>query len=284
MPGKTLLENFGKGRYESQGMPMPLPPILHEDDAILAFDKPSGLAVSSDRWDRAPVNLMGAVRAEFGRELANVHRLDAAASGVLLCARTKAALDSLSGQFQSKTVDKRYVALVAVLPGEHAASALARVRDSSGSIPSEFSVELALEEDGDRPGRMRACRRGGRPSSTAFRVVERFGRFAWLECRPSTGRIHQIRVHLAAAGLPIVSDGLYGDPDAPLLLSELKRRYKGRDEERPLIGRLALHASELTFVHPVSRLPLRIAAPLPREFEVALKYLRRYPAPGLSKR
>jgi 23S rRNA-/tRNA-specific pseudouridylate synthase len=108
--------------------------------------------------------------------------------------------------------------------------------------------------------------------------VEKFGRFAFVECRPLTGRTHQLRVHLAAAGAPILNDPFYGDPEIKLLLSELKRRYKGRDEEKPLIARLALHASELTLKHPETKEPLTITAPLPHEFEVALKYLRKFAA------
>jgi len=264
---------------------MPLPSILHEDDALIAFDKPSGLAVTSDRWEKAPVNLMGAVRAELGRDVANVHRLDAAASGVLLCAKTKAALDALSGQFQAKTVDKRYLALVVLLPPEQAMKVAAPMRAGLGGLPAEFTIDLPLDEDETRRGRMRVGnRRGGKPSTTVFRVLESFGRLAWLECRPLTGRTHQIRVHLAAVGAPVLNDALYGDPTVQLLLSDLKRRYKGRDEERPLIGRLALHASELGVIHPVSREPLRIGAPLPRDFEVALRNLRRYAAAGFAKR
>jgi 23S rRNA pseudouridine1911/1915/1917 synthase len=264
---------------------MPLPPILLEDEALLAFDKPSGLAVSSDRWDRAAVNLMGAVRAARGPELANVHRLDAAASGVLLCAKTKPALDFLSGQFQSKTVDKRYLALVTILPPERALKGAAPVRAGLGGLPAEFTLDLALEEDEEQRGRMRiGARRGGQPSTTVFRVLESFGRLAWIDCRPLSGRPHQIRVHLAAIGAPILNDALYGDPAEQLFLSDLKRRYKGQGEERPLIGRLALHASELGLTHPVSREPCRITAPLPREFEIALRNLRRYAATGFAKR
>jgi 23S rRNA-/tRNA-specific pseudouridylate synthase len=144
-------------------------------------------------------------------------------------------------------------------------------------LPPEFSVELALGEDERQPGRMRVFKgRGGKASVTEFRVRENFGRFAWIECRPLTGRTHQIRVHLAAAGAPILNDVFYGDPDVKLLLSDLKRRYKGRDEEKPLIARLALHASELTIKHPTTKEPLTITAPLPHEFEVALKYLRKF--------
>jgi RluA family pseudouridine synthase len=259
---------------------MPLPPVLYQDDSIIAFDKPSGLPAAPDRWDKARPNLMAEVQARFGRQVANVHRLDADTSGVLLCARNKAALDFLSGLFQAKRVEKKYFALAAILPPEKAMKALAPRRGEQGGLPPEFAVDLALGEDEDHPGRTRIFRRrGGKPSLTEFRVLEAFGRFAWLECRPLTGRTHQIRVHLAAVGAPVLNDAFYGDPEVRLLLSDLKRPYKGREEERPLLGRLALHAGELAFLHPVSAQPVTVTAPLPHEFEVALKYLRKF-APG----
>jgi 23S rRNA pseudouridine1911/1915/1917 synthase len=119
-------------------------------------------------------------------------------------------------------------------------------------------------------------RRGGKASVTDFTTRERFGRFALLECRPLTGRTHQIRVHLAAAGAPVLNDPIYGDPESRLLLSDLKRGYKGRDDEKPLIARLALHAAELVIKHPATREPVTLSAPLPHDFEIALKYLRKF--------
>ncbi len=263
---------------------MPLPPILFEDDAMIAFDKPSGLLIAPDRWDKSRENLMGLVHEKFGHGVANVHRLDADTSGLLLCAKTKPALDFLSGQFQSKTVQKKYLAVVVVLPVEQAMKVVAPIRDAMGTLPDQFTVELALGEDERQPGRMRVFKgRGGKDSTTEFRVSERFGRFAFVECRPLTGRTHQIRVHLAAAGAPVLNDPFYGDTEIKLLLSELKRRYKGREEEKPLIARLALHASELTLKHPVTKEPVTLGAPLPHEFEVALKYLRKFGA-GIAER
>jgi 23S rRNA-/tRNA-specific pseudouridylate synthase len=87
--------------------------------------------------------------------------------------------------------------------------------------------------------------------------------------------MHQIRLHLATTGAPVLNDPIYGN-DARLLLSDLKRGYKGRDDERPLINRLALHAAGLTFKHPVSREPVTIAVPVPKDFGVALKYLQKF--------
>ena len=259
---------------------MTFPDILLEDDALVAFDKPSGMPVVEDARRKGPA-LMRIVRGRYGDSLANVHRLDSETSGVVLCAKTKQALDFLSGQFQSKTADRVYLALVAVEPPREDGPDPARVRDASGARPAEFTVDLALGEDPHRPGQVRVfLKRGGKPSTTLFRVLESFGRFAWVECRPVTGRMHQIRAHLAAAGAPVLADALYGDPEVVLLLSGLKSRYKGREEEKPMVSRLALHAASLGFTHPVSREKVHVSSPLPKDLAIALKYLRKFAGPA----
>ena len=243
---------------------MPLPPVLFEDDAVIAFDKPSGLAVAPDRRAQAAENLMALVRARWGPDVANVHRLDAETSGLVLCAKTKVALDFLSGQFQAKTVRKSYHALTAGLPAT-----------------DTFTVDRVIKEDEAKPGVMCVVKKHGQASQTEFTVRERFpqpaGRpgFAWVECAPLTGRMHQVRLHLAVSGTPVLNDPLYGH-EARLLLSDLKRGYKGRDDEKPLIARLALHAGALTFTHPLSREKTTLVSPLPNDLEVALKYLRKF--------
>jgi RluA family pseudouridine synthase len=241
-----------------------LPPVIFEDESLIAFDKPSGLLIAPDRWDKSRANLMDMVHEKMGHGVANVHRIDADTSGLVLCAKTKPALDFLSGQFQSKTVAKVYEALTVGLPAQ-----------------DEFTVDFVLKEDDAKPGRMCVVKKHGKASVTDFKVLARFpqpaGRpgFAHLECRPQTGRTHQIRVHLAASGTPILSDPFYGN-ETQLMLSDLKRGYKGRDEERPLIARLALHAAALTFKHPLTREPATLQAPRPQDFEVALKYLLKF--------
>jgi RluA family pseudouridine synthase len=246
--------------------PMPLPPVLFEDDALIAFDRPAGLPLAPVPGDPAAENLAGLVRARLGPDAALVHRLDPDTSGLVLYAKTKADLDFLSGQFQSKTVGKIFLAITTGIPAA-----------------DEFTVELVMKEDEGRPGRMCVVKKHGHATVTAFTVREKFpaptGRaaFALVECRPQTGRPHQVRLHLAEAEAPVLNDPLYGDA-TPLLLSDLKRGYKGRLDEKPLITRLALHASALTFRHPRTREPQTLTAPLPKDFEVALKYLRKFAA------
>ena len=118
--------------------------------------------------------------------------------------------------------------------------------------------------------------REGKHARTVFQVLERFPRWTLLKCQPLTNRVHQIRVHLKRAKLPIVGDVLYGG--GPLLLSSLKRGYrlKSKRTERPLIGELVLHAESATFAHPVTGVTLNITAPWPKDLQVAVKYLRRY--------
>jgi 23S rRNA-/tRNA-specific pseudouridylate synthase len=229
---------------------------------------------------------MGLVHARFGPHVANVHRLDADTSGVLLCTKDKLSLDFVSGQFQGKTAEKTYHALCFVPPAAEAMKVVAPARDETGRLPAEFECTLALGEDEAQPGRMRVFkRRGGKASHTRFRTLARFsdrlGRaFAWVECRPLSGRTHQLRVHLAALGAPILGDPFYGVPDVRLHLADLKRGYKGdAATTRPLLDRLALHASTLRVLHPATRQPLTITAPLPKEFTVALKYLETFGAP-----
>ena len=218
-----------------------------------------------DRRDRPGENLIGLIRAKTGDVVANVHRIDEEASGIVLYAKTKTALDFVSGQFQSKTVTKLHQALVIGLPAS-----------------AEYTIDLVLKEDEAKPGTMCIVKKYGLASETRCVVREEYPRspgpgFALVDCFPLTGRMHQIRVHLAATGTPILNDALYAD-DTRLMLSDLKRGYKGRADEKPLIARLALHAAALTFVHPLTREKMTIAAPLPKDFSVALKYLEKYAA------
>jgi RluA family pseudouridine synthase len=249
--------------------------VLYEDAHLLALDKPAGLLTSPDRYDPERPNLMRLLHTGLAQGkpwaaargltyLANAHRLDFETSGVLLLARDKPSLVQLANQFGSARTDKRYVALVQGAPAEDA-----------------FRVDAKLAPHPTRPEFIRVDPKRGKKSATLFQVKERFVGYTLLECRPLTGRTHQIRAHLRSRQLPLVADTLYGG--APLLLSRLKPgyRFKRHRDEIPLMGRAALHAGYLGLVHPVTGAPLVIEAPWPKDFRVALKYLRRY-APGVA--
>jgi RluA family pseudouridine synthase len=245
--------------------PGALPPVLYEDAAVIAFDKPSGLAVAPDRWRKDMPYLMRLVHERLSPDCGNAHRLDRETSGAVLCAKTPEALRFLSRAFQQRQVEKVYLALTRSAP-----------TDDRGTISAP------LAHDRRRPGRMVVWTEGRAPSRpvkdalTEWEVAERFASgWALLRLHPRTGRTHQLRVHLAHIGCPVAGDALYGDARG-LFLSKIKRGYRRKPEaERPLLGRLALHALSLGFLHPTSGEWTVVTAPEPKDFALALKYLRR---------
>ena len=235
-----------------------LPNILFEDSRIVAFDKPSGLLVAPDRWDKDRPNLMAMIHERYSPDCFNAHRLDASTSGVLLCAKDRPTLKVLTRQFETHAIRKRYLAIVLGTTSQ-----------------DEAVIEAALAEDSTRPGAMLVAE-GGKAAVTRIAVVERFRGWSLVEARPETGRTHQVRVHLAYFGCPIVCDPLYGN-SGPLFLSRLKPGYRQTKRvEPPLMGRLALHAERLEFVDPADGAERTICSPMPEDFEIALKYLRKF--------
>jgi 23S rRNA pseudouridine1911/1915/1917 synthase len=269
--------------------PSPVLPVLFEDAHVIALDKPSGLAAEPERWDRDRPHLIGAVT-EFAqaRERAGgeafrprmVHRLDKDTTGVVLVAKSLEAERVLREAFDAHTIGKVYLALV---EGEH-------------PLPPGASevIDLPIGPDQRKSGAM-SVRGDGKPARTRIAVEQRFRGFTLLRCEPLTGRTHQIRVHLAAAGFPLAVDPTYGRRRA-LALSELKadyRKKRGR-AELPLIDRLSLHAASITFPRvaaagdaeaPAGERPMcTVEAPIPRDFARVLKQLAkvRPPRPARS--
>lgn len=210
--------------------------VLFEDADLLAVDKPAGL-LSVPGGPAGSPSALELLRSGGEAGLLPVHRLDRAASGVLLFARTPEAHRHLNRQFETRAVEKEYLALVHGLVG----------RDQG-------RVARPLRAFGS--GRVGVDDRRGRRSLTEYAVLERLPAHTLLEVRPHTGRRHQIRVHLYSLGHPVVGDRRYGDPPA--------------GEGAP---RLMLHARSLTVRRPAGE-AVSISAPTPAEFISVVEALR----------
>lgn len=229
--------------------------VLYEDEALLAIDKPAGMVVhpAPGSWSGTVVNALvhrGIVSAavDEGRP-GIVHRLDKETSGVLVVAKTPQAHHALARAFHDREVRKTYHAIVLGTPG----AAQGTLDWSIGRHPHE------------RKRMSVRARSGVRAARTHFRVLERFGTLAFVELHPETGRTHQIRVHLAALGHPVLGDPLYGSRKGRA------RPARGTGAEFP---RQALHASTLELLHPTQGAPLRLHAPLPADMSALLAALR----------
>ncbi len=253
--------------------PARAPEVLYADEACLVVDKPAGVPVIPERF-REVETLRDLIQG--GEKLRIVHRLDRDTSGCLLLARTREAQRALSQQFRERGIEKVYLALV------------------RGRFPlgRKMDVERAIGPDMRRRGRMRVVpaeeiekhpRRPHKDAFTRLEGKEQFRGYALVEARPRTGRTHQVRVHLASIGLPLVGDRIYAPGvDRGLFLSEFKQGYKPKPgkEEVPLLGRLALHALELKFRSPATGEFVTAKAGLPRDFDKALARLRHFAGLG----
>ena len=207
-------------------------PILHRDGFLLAVNKPSGLAVHRGAAQDRIVALQS-VRDLVGRRVHAVHRLDRATSGALLFALDPGTAGQLQAKLEAGEVEKRYLALVRGIPPE------------AGVIDHPVPRSLG----------------GPRVSAvTEYRRLATFERYALVEVRPRTGRLHQIRRHLKHLGHPLIGDVRYGK-------GEHNRLFR----ERFGLYRLALHALELAFDHPATGERLRIVAPLPEDLAGPLR-------------
>ncbi|HET7731616.1 MAG TPA: RluA family pseudouridine synthase [Usitatibacter sp.] len=214
-------------------------PILYEDEALIAIDKPSGIAVHGGSGvSHGVIESLRSMRPE-ARFLELVHRLDRETSGVLLVAKKRASLVALHEMMRTRGMDKRYLVGVA------------------GRFRNELQrVSLALAKRVDKEGDRRvSVSESGQEAETVFRRVARGEEFSLLEAELLTGRTHQIRVHLAHLKHPVLGDDKYGD-------FELNKRLRKEG-----LKRMFLHAARLGFAHPLTGVAMQLEAPLPRDLE-----------------
>lgn len=224
-------------------------PILFEDDAMLVVNKPAGLVVHPSAGHLDGITLVEILRPKFARgpwpeeiRPGLVHRLDRDTSGVIVLGKTPQAHMKLSKQFALRHAKKTYLALV------------------RGKMPvGEGVIESHLARHPGKRQRFAVSSSRGRLAITHFKVLERFGDVGTLvEIRPQTGRTHQIRVHLSSYGHPIFADHVYG---------QLEKQFES-------IKRHMLHAARLQIKHPETDAELDFEAPLPDDFQEALKFIR----------
>lgn len=231
--------------------------LIFENDDFIALNKPSGLLSIPDREGRE-ISLKVLLKEKFANIL-TVHRLDRDTSGILIFAKNEEAHKHFSKQFEERRTEKIYTGLVMGTP-----------------VVKKETINSPIAEHPSKKGFM-TIHRQGKESITDYEVLEEFGQFSWLKFRIHTGRTHQIRVHMKDIGHPLVCDELYGD-DKPILLSSLKTRFKlskKEEEERPVLKRLALHASQLK-VTDREGIVHELEAPLPKDLKALLQQLRKW--------
>jgi len=211
--------------------------IIYEDDHIIIVDKPAGLSVLPDGWEKDSDYLVRRLQERYGK-IFIVHRLDKITSGVMVFARDAETHRALNIQFENHDAQKTYHAILEGNPKW-----------------DEKIAKQPLRADVGKKHRTAVDDKNGKPSETRFRVIKRNQESALVEAKPMTGRTHQIRVHAYALGHPLVEDVLYGARD----------RY---GFPRPM-----LHAQSLSFIHPATNERVKFSAPHPDDFEEALKNL-----------
>jgi RluA family pseudouridine synthase len=235
--------------------------VLWQDAHFIAVNKPAGLASLGGRGEETSVidDLAKLIPCRL------VHRLDKQTSGVLLLAKDREAQRHACVQFQNRSVEKEYLALVSGSPAQE------KGRISAALGPAERSSKYVV------------IKVGGAPAVTDWEVVRRFRGITLLRCFPRTGRTHQIRVHLKSIGLPLAVDPLYNPTrhgrEEGIFLSDFKRGYRKKEMERPLIGRLTLHALRLTF-HDLHGKPITVICQPPKDFGAAINMLGKYASAG----
>jgi len=231
--------------------------ILYEDDHLIAINKPSGMLVLLDRWQKEKGRtLLDFLQKSSKQKIYIVHRLDRDTSGVICFAKSDKANRALCRMFTKLEIQKTYRGLV------HG-----RLTKDKGVINKPIAQSRRSK------GLMIIDKRTGKEAVTEIEVLERFSEYSWLKISIRTGRTHQIRVHLTSIGHPLVCDRFYGLLNDEIYLSKLKKEYKKRGHEKPLLSRLALHALSLEFKHPVTSKTVKIESPLPKDLKATVHQL-----------
>lgn len=229
---------------------------IFENNDFIVINKPSGMHSIPDRM-QSQVSLKDLLREKYG-DIFTVHRIDKETSGIILFAKNATTHSALSSLFEKRNIEKYYLGIV------HG-----QVEEMQGSI------DFPIAEHPTKKGMMRVHAKG-KTALTDYAVSEKFRSYTFVSFIIHTGRMHQVRVHIAELGNPIVCDKLYGT-ETPLLISTLKKNYhlaKKEDAERPILSRLALHAARIKF--ELNGQSFEFEAPLPKDMKATLQQLRKW--------
>jgi 23S rRNA pseudouridine1911/1915/1917 synthase len=240
--------------------------VLHVDEQLVAVAKSGNLPMhpSGAYFRNTLIHLLADTHPEWGA-LRVIHRLDRETSGIVVFGRTREATERVAIQFRRRSADKRYVAIVHGRPSEDA-------------FTIDAPLGLALDS---RIRKAVGVRADGVPARTDIRVLHRGDAWAFVEARPRTGRLHQIRVHLRHAGLPILGDKVYGLSERFFLRFIADEPLTPEEQAALGLGRQALHAHRLSLLHPETGEPLELRSPLPPDMAGALRERGLDPAPWL---
>jgi 23S rRNA pseudouridine1911/1915/1917 synthase len=234
--------------------------VVYEDDEVIVIDKPAGLVVHPAAGRRENT-LVNALLAHCGASLSGiggvmrpgiVHRLDKDTSGLMVVAKTDAAHAALARQLQDRTLTRIYAAVV-----------WGRPRPAEGEIAGNIGRHPRRRKE------MAVLKRGGKPAATGYRVLRSFGPASLVECRLKSGRTHQIRVHMASIGHAVVGDPVYGGK-LPGKTKAERERFAAAAKK---LGRQALHAQVIAFVHPKTEERLEFSSELPRDISALIASL-----------
>jgi 23S rRNA pseudouridine1911/1915/1917 synthase len=239
--------------------------ILEQDDDYIFVNKPSGMLTIPDRHDGELPSVVGSLRKQFG-SIFIVHRIDKDTSGCLVFAKHEEAHRHASILFEKRQVTKKYLGLV------------------HGSMPDDIGlVQDKIMEHPTIKGKMVVNAREGKEAITAYKVLNNFRGYSLIEFTIHTGRMHQIRLHSANLGAPIICDPIYGKSE-PVFVSEIKRKpYKldnNLEQELPILQRLALHSHLISFGN-VQNVTVGAEAPLHKDMAATLRQLEKWGKGGL---
>jgi 23S rRNA pseudouridine955/2504/2580 synthase/23S rRNA pseudouridine1911/1915/1917 synthase len=232
---------------------------LYEDNDLIIVNKPAGLLVIPDRFNTEIPSLNRVLENRLGHHVFVVHRIDRDTSGVICFAKNEDSHKYLSKLFQEHEIGKYYTGLV-----------------HGRLIPTEGRIEKPIVEHPAKNGKMVTAKKG-KPSITDYKVSDEWPLYSLVQFQIHTGRTHQIRVHMQSIGHAIVADPLYGD-GKPFFLSGIKKKFRLSDNEeaeRPLLSRLALHASRLQFKKEDGT-EITAEAPLPKDMSACIKQLNKW--------